>query len=199
MSDGPLLEVKHVVRSYRQGGLFGRVMRAVDDVSFEVGAAGPEVLAIIGESGSGKTTLARMILTTVRPSAGSIHFKGLDLNSVRSRAERLAFMRQVQPIFQNPFEAFNPLKRLDRYLFMTARHFAGASDVPAQQAAADAALRKVGLSLAEVQAAKPDVTAEKFAVYDADSNGELSQAEYDAWKAAKAEKPAPKAGEPKPQ
>ena len=33
-------------------------------------------------------------------------------------------MRQVQPIFQNPFEAFNPLKRVDRYLFMTARRFA---------------------------------------------------------------------------
>ena len=33
----------------------------------------------------------------------------------------MAFMHKVQPIFQNPFEAFNPLKRLDRYLFMTAR------------------------------------------------------------------------------
>ena len=32
----------------------------------------------------------------------------------------------VQPIFQNPFEAFNPLKRVDRYLLMTARRFAGA-------------------------------------------------------------------------
>ena len=35
-------------------------------------------------------------------------------------------MAQVQPIFQNPFEAFNPLKRVDRYLLATARHFAGA-------------------------------------------------------------------------
>ena len=45
-----------------------------------------------------------------------------------ARATRLDFMRQVQPIFQNPFEAFNPLKRVDRYLFMTARRFAGARD-----------------------------------------------------------------------
>ena len=87
-----LLEASHVVRSYRQGGLFGRSTRAVDDVSFAVGAAGPEILAIIGESGSGKTTLARMVLTTVRPSAGRITFKGQDLALVRSRAERLAFM-----------------------------------------------------------------------------------------------------------
>lgn len=45
------------------------------------------------------------------------------------------------------------------------------------------------LSLAEVQAAKPAVTAEKFAAADTDGNGELSQEEYDAWKAkAKAKK-----------
>ncbi len=151
----PLLKVRNAVRSYRQGGLFGRSMRAVDDVSFEVGAQGPEILAIIGESGSGKTTLARMMLTMVRPSAGSLHFKGQDLADVRSRAQRLAFMRQVQPIFQNPFEAFNPLKRLDRYLLMTARHFAAAQGDAAQAAAADASLRKVGLSLAEVQGRFP--------------------------------------------
>ena len=56
-------------------------------------------------------------------------------------------MRQVQPIFQNPFEAFNPLKRVDRYLFMTARRFASGD---AEQGA-DKALRQVGLSLAEVR------------------------------------------------
>ena len=32
-------------------------------------------------------------------------------------------MGQVQPIFQNPFESFNPLKQVDRYLTMTARNF----------------------------------------------------------------------------
>ncbi len=59
-------------------------------------------------------------------------------------------MAQVQPIFQNPFEAFNPLKRVDRYLLATARHFAGARRGAPAQAAADAALRKVGLSFEEV-------------------------------------------------
>ncbi len=151
----PLLSVRNAVRTFRQGGLFGRAMRAVDDVSFEVGGQGPEILAIIGESGSGKTTLARMMLTMVRPSAGSLLFKGQDLASVRSRAQRLAFMRQVQPIFQNPFEAFNPLKRLDRYLLLTARHFGAAQGDAAEAAAADASLRKVGLSLAEVQGRFP--------------------------------------------
>jgi peptide/nickel transport system ATP-binding protein len=61
-------------------------------------------------------------------------------------------MRHVQPIFQNPFEAFNPLKRVDRYLLMTARRFA-AGDDPA--GSADRALRQVGLSLSEVHGRFP--------------------------------------------
>ncbi len=46
------------------------------------------------------------------------------------------------------------------------------------------------LSLTEIQAAKPEVTAEKIAKYDTDASGELSEAEFDAWKAAKKEKKA---------
>jgi hypothetical protein len=41
------------------------------------------------------------------------------------------------------------------------------------------------LSLSEIQAVKPDVTAEKVAKYDTDASGELSEAELEAWKAAK--------------
>jgi ABC-type glutathione transport system ATPase component len=151
----PLLELRHVVRTYAKGGVFGHSARAVDDVSFAVGADGPEILAIIGESGSGKTTLARMILGTVRASQGSVRFQGRDLAELHGRRQRLDFMRRVQPIFQNPFESFNPLKRLDRYLYMTARHFADARSDAAAQACADAALRQVGLSLAEVKGRFP--------------------------------------------
>lgn len=41
------------------------------------------------------------------------------------------------------------------------------------------------LTLAEIQAVKPEMTAEKFAVYDTDASGDISEAEYDAWKASK--------------
>jgi ABC-type oligopeptide transport system ATPase subunit len=151
----PLLELCHVAKTYAKGGVFGRSVRAVDDVSFDVGAQGPQILAIIGESGSGKTTLARMILGMVRASAGSVRFRGLDLAEMHGRRQRMAFMRQVQPIFQNPFEAFNPLKRLDRYLFMTARNLADARDDTAARTKSDEALRRVGLSLAEVKGRFP--------------------------------------------
>ena len=152
----PLLEVDRVGMTYTVGGLFRRRgVRAVDDVSLRLDSGKPQILAIIGESGSGKTTLARMILNLAAPTDGSIRFLGADVTEIRSNRERMAFMRQVQPIFQNPFEAFNPLKRIDRYLFVSARRFAGALGRTDIEARADKALHQVGLSLAEVKGRFP--------------------------------------------
>jgi ABC-type glutathione transport system ATPase component len=148
-----LLEVAGATRLYRRGSVLnGAVLRAVDSVSFSLPDDRPEVFTIIGESGSGKTTLARMILGMVAPSAGAIRFRGIEVASIRARRARLAFMRQVQPIFQNPFEAFNPLKTIDRYLFATAHSFARDS---APEARIDRALQQVGLSLQEVRGRFP--------------------------------------------
>jgi len=122
-----LLELENVSRSYGSGLFARRQVMAVKDVSLRLEAGRPEIFTIVGESGSGKTTLARMILGMVMPSAGAIRFQGTDLSTVRGKRARLAFMKQVQPIFQNPFEAFNPMKRVDRYLFVTARRMAGVS------------------------------------------------------------------------
>jgi ABC-type glutathione transport system ATPase component len=127
---------------------------AVNDVSFTLETGRPEIFTIIGESGSGKTTLARMILGLERPSAGSHPFQGEDLSTGGGAARRgWPSCAKVQPVFQNPFEAFNPLKRVDRYLRSTARRFL---EVPAKRKstrAMDEALVKVGLSLAEVPGA----------------------------------------------
>jgi ABC-type oligopeptide transport system ATPase subunit len=151
-----LLDVSHVSKTFTRGGLFSsqRIV-AVNDVSFQIDATRPEIFTVIGESGSGKTTLSRMILNIETPSAGKLVFDGIDLATVQNTAGRMAFMRKVQPIFQNPFEAFNPLKRLDRYLFMTRARFIAAGDQDCPDIAVDAALRKVGLSLKEVHQRYP--------------------------------------------
>ena len=155
MSKG-LLEIDRVVRSYTLGGLFGRSsFNAVDEVSFSLERDRPEIFTIVGESGSGKTTLARMILNLVQPTTGSIRFLGTDVATVRSGRARMDFMRKVQPIFQNPFEAFNPLKQVDRYLLMTARRFTDAKSTAEIESHTDAALQKVGLSFAEVKGRFP--------------------------------------------
>ena len=153
--NAPLLEVDHVSRSYGGGLLSRRKVDAVRDVSLRLEVDRPEIFTVVGESGSGKTTLARMILNLVPPSAGAIRFRGKDLSTLHGTADRLAFMKCVQPVFQNPFEAFNPMKRVDRYLFATARGMADSAAEAAVTAAADAALHGVGLSLAEIRGRFP--------------------------------------------
>lgn len=148
----PLLELSQVNKDYRIGGFFDRsTLHAVKDVSFTLDAARPEIFTIVGESGSGKTTTARMILGNEIPTSGTLRFMGEDIAGIRSRKARLAFMAKAQPIFQNPFEAFNPLTTLDYYLFSTARRFLNLTSKTEVEAAADKALQHVGLSLAEVR------------------------------------------------
>src|SRR6185295_14388409 len=106
---GLLLDVCQVSKIFSRGGLLsGQRIAAVKDVSFQLDAGRPEIFAIIGESGSGKTTLSRMILNIETPTSGKLRFAGVDLATIRTGARRLAFMHKVQPIFQNPFESFNP-------------------------------------------------------------------------------------------
>jgi peptide/nickel transport system ATP-binding protein len=71
-----------------------RLLRAVDDVSFEV--ARGETLALVGESGCGKSTVARLIVGLHAPSAGHIEFHG----------------RRMQMIFQDPYASLNPRWRV---------------------------------------------------------------------------------------
>jgi ABC-type oligopeptide transport system ATPase subunit len=152
----PLLEVSHVTKTFSSGQLLRRKsFDAVKDVSFTLAADKPEILSIVGESGSGKSTLARMILASIPASSGTLRFRGRDLATLRKRADRLAFMAEVQPIFQNPFEAFNPMKQVERYLKATALCFTSARTPEEVDATLDGSLRKVGLSLAEVRGRYP--------------------------------------------
>lgn len=151
-----LLDINNVSKQFTMGGLLSRkVVNAVEGASFALSVEKPEIFTIIGESGSGKTTLARMILGLELPSTGTISFRGKTVSAKVSRAERLDFMANVQPVFQNPFEAFNPLKRIDRYLESTARRFLKLRDRTELDRAMDGALQKVGLSLAEVKGRYP--------------------------------------------
>jgi peptide/nickel transport system ATP-binding protein len=155
MSD--LLALSHVSKIFRQGGMLSRrQIVAVNDVSLSLGDE-PEILSIVGESGSGKSTIASMILGQTAPTSGDLTFRGKPV-AIHGRSERRAFMREVQPVLQNPFEAFNPLKRVDRYLFETAKSFAPTGARPSRadvERMADEALAHIGLTLAEIKGRFP--------------------------------------------
>ncbi len=134
------------------GGLFStRRVEAVRDVSFALDTDRAEVFAIVGQSGSGKSTLANMVLGSETASSGTLLFHGEDVSEHRSRRKRIEFMSKVQPIFQNPFEAFNPLTQINSYLYATARRYRGAGRRGRQEELADTALQQVGLTIAEVR------------------------------------------------
>jgi peptide/nickel transport system ATP-binding protein len=151
-----LLDVQHVTVEFHIGGLLGgALLTAVNDVSFSLERDKPEILTLAGESGSGKTTLARLLLRDLEPTRGKVLFEGRDLSSIRKRSEFKEFMKKVQPVFQNPFETFNPLRRIEAYLTDTAMNFGMASNRRDAAEVVDDALRKVGLSLDEVRQRYP--------------------------------------------
>lgn len=152
MSGVPILEVSNLSRSYRKGGLFGgSAFKAVDDVSFTLPET-PQVFSIVGESGSGKTTIARMILRLVAPSEGSIRLLGRPLSGKGAdRIDDFEFRRLVQPIFQNPFEAFSAYLPVEAYLRRTALNLKIARNDAEAVEAADVALRSVGLSYERIR------------------------------------------------
>jgi oligopeptide/dipeptide ABC transporter ATP-binding protein len=96
---------KHFPRKGARGVAGSRVMRAVDDVSFEVAAG--ECLAIVGESGSGKSTLARALLRLVEPTAGAVFYKDQDLVTM-TRSQLRSARRHLQMIFQDPYASLHP-------------------------------------------------------------------------------------------
>jgi ABC-type oligopeptide transport system ATPase subunit len=152
MTGQPLLELSGLSKIFRRGGMFSRGrVAAVGDVSLTLPAE-PSILAIVGESGSGKTTLARMILRLVEPSGGRISLDGHNIHGGdTARLPDLDFRRIVQPIFQNPFEAYSIYLTVDFYLFRTAINLGLATDEKSAQAVVDEALRSVGLGLDRVR------------------------------------------------
>ncbi|MER7755822.1 ATP-binding cassette domain-containing protein [Kitasatospora sp. NPDC097643] len=114
----PVLQVTGLCRT------FGAV-RAVDDVSFTLGAGGS--LGIVGESGSGKTTTARIVVGLEQADEGQVTVQGrARAGRARGRAERLARAREVQMVFQDPYLSLDPRTSVEGVLRETLRlHFPG--------------------------------------------------------------------------
>ena len=70
----PLIECRHLTRSYRKGA--GEVT-PLRDLHLDVERG--EHLALMGPSGSGKTTLLNLIAGIDRPTSGSLRIDGVDL------------------------------------------------------------------------------------------------------------------------
>jgi peptide/nickel transport system ATP-binding protein len=88
-------------------------VRAVDDVSFEVGLG--EAIAVVGESGCGKSSLMKAILGLYKPTKGQILFNGQDISKFDSKQIRW-YHSQVGYVQQDPFGALPPFMTVQRIL-----------------------------------------------------------------------------------
>lgn len=128
----PLIEAIGLSKYYKvKRSLFSSaLLRAVDDVSFEVFEG--ETLGVIGESGSGKSTLGRVLGQLLAPTSGTMIFRGKDVSRV-SLAERRALRRQVQIIFQDPYSSLNPRMTVRDILMEPLRNFGIARGAEAER------------------------------------------------------------------
>ena len=68
-----------------------------------------ECVGLVGESGCGKSSIARMITNLERHSGGDIFINGINMQEFNKKKE---LYKQVQMIFQNPLDSFNPRIKL---------------------------------------------------------------------------------------
>ncbi|MDW8004413.1 MAG: ABC transporter ATP-binding protein [Thermofilaceae archaeon] len=144
MSNVDLLSLENVTVSFTVGGLYSRrTINAVENVSFRIPNE-PIITALIGESGSGKTTIAKAILGLVKPTSGRVLYKGRDIFEVM-KEDALWYRKEVQAVFQDPYEVYNPFYKVERVLRIPIQKFKLASDEEEAKKLIDSTLEAIGL------------------------------------------------------
>lgn len=141
----PLLEVRSLSKVFTTGFFKKGLIRAVDDVSFEIPKGEATITSLAGESGSGKTTIARLLLRLERSTFGDITYKGKNLKEM-SKKELFVYTKEVQAIFQDPYGSFNPYYKVDHVLKIPLRRFKVAASREGEQRLIAETLETVGLS-----------------------------------------------------
>ncbi|TVR42247.1 MAG: ABC transporter ATP-binding protein [Bacteroidia bacterium] len=108
-TEEPLLEVKNLKAFFvEKRTITGKPLtyhKAVNDISFTLFKG--ETLGLVGESGCGKTTLGRSIMRLLKPVAGKVVYKGVDIAGISSKKLR-ALRPKFQIIFQDPYASLTP-------------------------------------------------------------------------------------------
>ncbi|HWQ11478.1 MAG TPA: ABC transporter ATP-binding protein [Roseiflexaceae bacterium] len=151
-----IVRAERLKKVYRLGSMLRKItINALDDVNLAVESDEPVIVSVVGESGSGKTTLAKVILRLVSPTSGTAVVADRVVAGAGPKLDQGAFLSSVQPIFQNPFEAFSSYRTVDSYLYETARRVRGLDDGEAVRAIEEA-LGSVGLKEQDVRGKYPN-------------------------------------------
>ena len=141
---GPVLRVEDLTVEFTAPG---GPLRAVDEVSFELGEG--EVLGLVGESGSGKTLTCRALVRLLpsrraRITHGAVRLGELDLMTLPERAMQRVRGEQIGMIFQNPMTHLDPVMTIGEQIGEALRFHKGTSRREAVSRAVEL-LRQVGI------------------------------------------------------
>lgn len=151
-----ILKTENLNKVYRLGSFTSnRQVQALNNINLNIESDQPVIISVVGESGSGKTTLAKTLLRLVEPTSGHATVYDQLVAGKGVKVGKTQFLATVQPIFQNPFEAFSRYRQVDSYLFETATRVAGHSK-DAAHAALETALSAVGLEYKDVRGKYPN-------------------------------------------
>ena len=141
-----ILELDHITKIFKRRG--GGQVVAVDDVTFTLREGQSTMVAVAGESGSGKSTLALLLMGQHLPTTGTVRYLGTDLAKMGPE-ERARLRREIQPIFQDPYGAYNPFYKVDHVLEMAISHYNLAQSAQEASDLIKESLDLVGLRLDE--------------------------------------------------
>jgi len=96
MSKQAIFTAQSLVKNFGHGKTLNNALRGVD---FEIGDG--EIVSLVGGSGCGKSVIAKHMLGLMKQTSGTLLYKGKPITNTRDH------WQTVQPIFQDPFSAFN--------------------------------------------------------------------------------------------
>ncbi len=112
-----ILEVRNLRKYFpieSKSILFSKVVgqiKAVDGIDLQIFKG--EILGLVGESGCGKSTLSKTIIGLEKPTTGQVLYRDKDIHHPKSKTESMEVKRNIQMVFQDPYNSLNP-RRLVR-------------------------------------------------------------------------------------
>jgi peptide/nickel transport system ATP-binding protein len=150
MEETPILSIQQATKHFGGGFLASsKPIVALDHFSLDIYQSQSKIITIAGESGSGKSTLANLVLGFLPCTEGKILYNGLDVSAMTG-AQRVLYRKEVQAVFQDPYEVYNPFYRVQHIFNMVNRHFDLAHNSAESKDMIEEAMRLVGLRSGEI-------------------------------------------------